>query len=147
MKNKVLIVSLLTLFLGVFASNAAKAQTEDELVEMCGMLAKGATYLKDFKIKLDAGDPPPEAKYSLVLTKDTKYRFAICNSKDLPGKVVLQLFDNTRLLGTTYIVASGKDTPIFDLTCQKTGVYHLKFYFKDGQSGLAVGTLSFVEKI
>ena len=147
MKNKVLIVSLLTLVLGVFAGEVAKAQTEDELIEMCGIIAKGATYLKDFKIKLDAGDPAPQAKYSLVLTKDTKYRFAVCSSKDLPGKVVLQLYDNTRLLGTTYIVASGKDTPTFDLVCQKTGVYHLNFFFKDGQSGLAVGTLSFVEKI
>ena len=147
MKNKVLIISLLTLLLGVFSGGVAKAQTEDELVEMCGMLAKGATYLKDFKIKLDAGDPQKEAKYSLVITKDKKYRFEVVKYKDLQGKVVLKLFENTRIIGTTYVIASGKDTPSFDLICQKTGVYHLKFYFKDGQSGLAVGTLSFVEKI
>ena len=147
MKNKVLIVSLLTLLLGVSVGGVAKAQTEDELVEMCGMLAKGATYLKEFKVKLDAGDPPPQQRHSIVLTKDTRYRFAVCSSKDQPGKVVLQIYDNTRLLGTTFMVATGKDTPTFDLTCQKTGVYHLSFYFKDGQSGLAAGTLSFVEKI
>jgi len=147
MKNKVLIVSLLTLFLGVVVGSVAKAQTEDELVEMCGMLAKGATYLKEFKIKLDAGDPPPQQRHSIVLTKDTKYRFSVVNSKDLPGKVVLQVFDNTRLLGTTFVIATGKDYPILDITCQKTGVYHLSFYFKDGQSGLAASTLSFVEKI
>jgi len=147
MKNKVLIVSLLAIFLGVFGGGVAKAQTEDELIEMCGMISKGATYLKEFKIKLDAGDPPPQQRHSIVLTKDTKYRFAVVNSKDLPGKVVLQIYDNARLLGTTFMVATGKDTPTFDLTCQKTGVYHLSFTFKDGQSGLAVGTLSFVEKM
>lgn len=147
MKNKFLIISLLTLFIGLVSGGLLKAQTEDELVDICGMIAKDATYLKDFKIKLDAGDPPPQYKATLILTKNTKYRLTVCNSKDFPGKVVLQLYDNARLLGTTYVVATGKDIPFFDVICQKTGVYHLIFYFKDGQSGLAVGTLSFVEKI
>jgi len=95
--------------------------------EICGMIAKNVTYLKDFKIKLDAGDPPPQVKQSFILTKNTKYRLTVCNSKDYPGKVVLQLFDNARLMGTTYMVATGKDVPYFDFLCQKTGVYHLIF--------------------
>ncbi|HUW07552.1 MAG TPA: hypothetical protein VMW01_14995 [Williamwhitmania sp.] len=147
MKNKFLIISLLTLVIGLVSGGMLKAQTEDELVEICGMIAKDATYLKDFKIKLDAGDPPPQYKQSIILTKNTKYRLTVCNSKDYPGKVVLQLYDNARLLGTTYVVATGKDFPFFDVTIQKTGVYHLIYSFKDGQPGLAVGTLSFVEKI
>ncbi len=123
------------------------AQSEDDLVEICAMVAGDATFLKDFKIRLDAGDPPPTQRFSVILKKGIKYRFSVCNSKDLDGKVVLQLLDNNRLLATTYVVASGKDYPSIDYVCTKTGAYHLFFNFRDGKPGLAVGLLSLVETI
>ena len=143
MKNKFLIFIVFLFFLGF--SGTAFAQTEDELVEICGMIAKDATYLKDFKIRLDAGDPPPLQRFSVILKKDIKYRFSVCNSKDLEGKVLLELFDNNRLIATTYVIATGKDFPSIDFICTKTGAYHLSFKFKDGKPGLAVGLLSLVE--
>ncbi|HQB76783.1 MAG TPA: hypothetical protein PLJ52_00400, partial [Tenuifilaceae bacterium] len=109
MRNTILI--LLTSFFLVNFTGKAFAQTEDELIEICGMIAKEATYLKDFKIRLDAGDPPPTQRFSVILKKDIKYRFSVCNSKDFEGKVVLQLFDNNRLLATTHVIATGKDYP------------------------------------
>ena len=143
MKNKFLFIAVLLFGLGF--SGSAFAQTEDELVEICGMVAKEATYLKDFKIRLDAGDPPPLQRFSVILKKDIKYRFSVCNSKDFEGKVILELFDNNRLIATTYVIATGKDFPSIDFICQKTGAYHLSFKFKDGKPGLAVGLLSLVE--
>jgi len=145
MKNKFLIFAVLIFLLG--SSGTAYAQTEDELVEICGMIAKEATYLKDFKIRLDAGDPPPLQRFSVILKKDIKYRFSVCNSKDQEGKVILELFDNNRLIATTYVIATGKDFPYIDFTCSKTGAYHLSFKFKDGKPGLAVGLLSLVETL
>jgi len=145
MKNKFLIFTVFLFVLGF--SGTAFAQTEDELVEICGMIAKDATYLKDFKIRLDAGDPPPLQRFSVILKKDIKYRFSVCNSKDFEGKVILELFDNNRLVATTYIIATGKDYPYIDFLCTKTGAYHLTFKFKDGKAGLAVGLLSLVETI
>ncbi|MGE0077892.1 MAG: hypothetical protein AB7S48_08540 [Bacteroidales bacterium] len=128
-------------------SNSVSAQSEEELVQICGMIAKDATFLKDFRIKLDAGDPPPVQRIPVILKKDVKYRFTVCNSKDFEGKVVLQLFDNNRMLATTYVIASGKDYPYIDWVCTKTGAYHLFFSFRDGKSGLAVGLLSMVEML
>ncbi len=145
MKNKFLIFAVLLFLLG--SSGTAFAQTEDELVEICGVIAKEATYLKDFKIRLDAGDPPPLQRFSVILKKDIKYRFSVCNSKDQEGKVILELFDNNRLISTTYVIATGKDYPSIDFTCSKTGAYHLSFKFKDGKPGLAVGMLSLVETL
>lgn len=145
MKNKFLIFAVLLFMFGF--SGTAFAQTEDELVEICGLIAKDATYLKDFKVRLDAGDPPPVQRFSVILKKDIKYRFSVCNSKDFEGKVVLDLYDNNRLLATTYIIASGKDYPTIDYVCTKTGAYHLSFKFKDGKQGLAVGLLSLVETL
>lgn len=145
MKNKFLFFAILIFGLGF--SSSSFAQTEDELVDICGMIAKDAQYLKDFKIRLDAGDPPPLQRFSVILKKDIKYRFSVCNSKDLEGKVILELFDNNRLIATTYVIATGKDYPSIDFTCTKTGAYHLSFKFKDGKPGLAVGLLSLVETL
>lgn len=143
MKNIALFFLLTAGLIGY--SSVAYSQSEDELVEICGMIAGEATFLKDFKIRLDSGDPPPIQRFSVILKKGIKYRFSVCNSKDQDGKVVLQLLDNNRLLATTHIVATGKDYPFIDYVCTKTGAYHLFFNFKDGKSGLAVGLLSLVE--
>jgi len=138
---------ILIIFFGLFVGNltTSYAQSGDDLVEICNMVAGEATYLKDFKVSLDAGDPPPNARYSLVLSKGVKYRLTVCNSKDYDGEAILDLFDNNRLLGSTYIVATGKDYPFFDFKCTKTGVYHVVVKFKDGKQGLAVAMLSYVE--
>jgi hypothetical protein len=145
MKNTCLIL-LISFFLMGF-STKSYAQSEDDLVEICAMVAGDATFLKDFKIRLDAGDPAPTQRFSVILKKGIKYRFSVCNSKDFDGKVVLQLLDNNRLLATTYQVASGKDFPSIDYVCTKTGAYHLFFNFRDGKPGLAVGLLSLVETL
>ncbi len=144
--KRILLVFAIVL-LGVAFTNSVKAQSEEELVQICGMIAKEATFLKDFRIKLDAGDPPPVQRIPVILKKDVKYRFTVCNSKDFEGKVVLQLFDNNRMLATTYVIASGKDYPYIDWVCTKTGAYHLFFSFRDGKAGLAVGLLSMVEML
>ena len=138
---------ILLILFGLFIGNneTSFAQSGDDLVEICNMIAREATYLKDFKVKLDAGDPAPSARYSLVLSKNVKYRMTICNSRDYDGQSILELFDNNRLLASTYVVATGKDYPFFDFKCQKTGVYHLIVKFKDGKEGLSVALLSYVE--
>jgi len=141
---KKILFSLLVVLMGVTYSNKVNAQSEEELVQICTMVAGDAEYLKDFRIKLDAGDPPPVQRFPILLKKDIKYRFTVCNSKDYEGKVILQLFDNNRQLATTYIVATGKDYPYIDWVCTKTGAYHLVYSFRDGKAGLAVGLLSMV---
>jgi hypothetical protein len=141
---KKILFSLLVVLIGVAFFNKVKAQSEEELVQICTMVAGDADYLKDFRIKLDAGDPPPVQRFPVLLKKDVKYRFTVCNSKDYEGKVILQLFDNNRQLATTYIVATGKDYPYIDWVCTKTGAYHLVYSFRDGKAGLAVGLLSMV---
>lgn len=141
---KKILFSLLVVLMGVTYFNTVNAQSEEELVQICTMVAGDAEYLKDFRIKLDAGDPPPVQRFPVLLKKDVKYRFTVCNSKDYEGKVILQLFDNNRQLATTYIVATGKDYPYIDWVCTKTGAYHLVYSFRDGKAGLAVGLLSMV---
>lgn len=128
----------------------ARAQDDAQLVAQCAANAGNVTYLKDFVVKLDAGTPggkAPSAKYSMVLSKNTKYRFSICTSPNSEGEGVLQLWDMNTMMGTTFIPQSGKDYPFFDFNCQKTGVYHVFISFKEGKPGSAVGILSFVKRL
>jgi len=146
MKNflKLILLSL------IFISSEAFGQDNVELVAQCAGSAGDVTYLKDFIVKLDAGVPggnPPSAKFSMVLSKSTQYRFSICTAPDSDGEAVLQLFDMNELQGSTYISATGKEFPFFDFKCQKTGVYHIFISFKEGKPGEAVGILSFVKKL
>jgi hypothetical protein len=143
---------ILTLFAIIILGNSNKlyAQSGQELVDICGMIAgDDATYLKDFQVKLEAakpGEEPPRAAHSVVLSKNTKYRFSICNSKDLPGEAVIHIYDSNRLVSTSFLVATGKNYPNVELKCSKTGVYHIFITFKEGKQGMAVALLSFVER-
>lgn len=140
---------VLTIALSFVLSIGAFAQCNDELVNMCALDVGDATYLKDFKIRLKKGKknkPAPVARFSVVLNKGTHYRLSVCDAQEFEGEVILQLYDNDKLLGSTYNVATGKSYKQFDFVCKKSAVYHLFYSFKEGEEGCSVGILSFVNK-
>lgn len=148
MRNIYIIFALFAIIL-LGNSNKLFAQSGQELVDICGIVAKDATYLKDFQIKLEAakaGEEQLKGRHSIVLSKNTKYRFSVCSSKDFPGEAVLHIYDNNRLMGTNHMVATGTTYPFVDLKCTTTGVYHIFVTFKEGKQGMAVILLSFVER-
>lgn len=149
--RKLTILFILFAILFVGNSNKLYAQSGQELADICNMLAgDDVMYLQDFQIKLDAakpGEEPPRATYSVVLSKKTEYLFTICNSKDYQGEAIFQLYDNNRLVTTNYIIATGKYYPKVKFKCSATGVYHIFITFKEGQQGMAVALLSFVQKL
>ncbi|MBN2485860.1 MAG: hypothetical protein JXB34_07785 [Bacteroidales bacterium] len=141
-------IFIFALFLAL--ARPAFSQDISELTAQCAASAGDVTYLKDFPAKLDAGTPggkPPSAKYSMLLSKNTAYRFTICTAPDSEGEAILDLYDMNILIGSTYNKATGKDYPSFDFKCQKTAVYHIFVSFKEGKAGNAVGIMSFVEKL
>jgi len=143
------------IFLGILAFafvnvQSAQAQTGEELVNICTKLADDATYLKDYTVKLSGaapGEDPPSQKKSLILRKNTQYRFTICSSRDHAGRGILKVYSSSKLLVSNYVPATGKIFHSVDLKCQKTGPYHLWVEFEDGKEGLAVVILSFVKKL
>lgn len=144
MRSKIAILFALMLFLAY--PTQTQAQTEDELLDICGAIAgPDATYLRDFKIRIDASNPPTVQRYPIILKKGNKYRFTIASSKDLDGVLKLELYDSNRLMATTNNPATGTDYQSIDWICSKTGAYHLFFSFKDGKAGMGVGTLSLVD--
>ena len=150
MKNLyiLLFIPLLSLAINI---NEAQAQTGEELLNICNRIAtKNATYLKDFTVKLSAapsGEDAPRDKQSFMLRKNTRYQFTVCSSKDYDGRAIIKIYDSSKLVGSNYVVATGKIHPTLEIICQKTGAYHVFVEFEDGKEGLAVVILSFVEKV
>jgi len=137
---------LFILFIG--ASFNVRAQSGQELLEICTMDITDITYLKDFQVKLDAAQPgeeKPVMRKTFMLKKGNQYRFKICNSKDYTGEAILQVYDSNRLMGTTYNVATGKSYDSIDIKCTKTGPYHIFISYKEGEPGLSVAILYHVK--
>jgi len=148
MKRFYIIIILSIFSLGFL--NSAQAQTGEELVNMCTKLSEDTKYLKDFTVKLGGaapGEEPPSQKKSLMLRKNTQYRFTICSSRDYPGRGIIKIYSSSKLLATNYVEKTGKMYPSVDLKVQKTGPYHIWIEFEDGKEGLAVVVLSFVKKL
>jgi len=118
-------------------------------IQDCALNAgNDAVYLQDFKAgkpQFNADGKLIPAKFTMLLKKNVRYRFTVCKSPSFAGKVVLKLYDENRLMGTTFNPATGKDYPGFDFACTKTGVYHLFIEFPDGTPGEAAAILSYVE--
>jgi len=139
-------------FLAVLLTVPGKifAQSEEKLVDNCVFNAgENITYLKDHIIKLPEvkqNGEPPIHKVTMVLIRNTRYRFTICNSPNSDGKGIIQLYDHNRLLGNSYSPKTGKIYNSFDFPCKKTGQYNIWYLFKDGEKGYAVGIVSLVKK-
>jgi len=149
MKKILYIILIITLFI-LGNKNKIYAQCNNQLVTICsGHLNKKATYLKELKVRLKAkesGKKAPVARYVLMLSKGTHYRFSICNAKEFSGKAVIQLYDNNnRLLGSSYNPSTKKHYPAFDFLCNKSAVYKVLVSFENGKEGCAVGILSMIK--
>lgn len=146
MKKLISPILLILLFTFCFKINA---QDISQIVAQCAATAD-AVYLKDYVVNLDASTPggaPNQARFALMLSKNTKYRFSVCPAPNSDGEPVLKLYDMNVLVGSTFIEATGRDFHMFDFNCQKSGIYHIFISFKEGKSGEAVGILSFVKRL
>ncbi len=122
-------------------------QCNEKLIDIAVSQNRGATYLKDFKVKLPStpkNKPRAIAKFQIVLNGGNHYRFNITKATEFPGIPIIQLYDGNKLLGTSYLTSRQKDYKMFDFLCQKTGTYKIFISFKDGEAGCAAGILSLV---
>lgn len=145
MKN----ISLLFVLILFSFSGILKAQTEENLVDNCALSAgDNTTYLKDYIIKLPEAKSRqdiPVFKATIILVKNTRYRFSLCNANNSEGEGIIQLYDQQRRLATSYIEETGKMYDMIDFPCKKTGQYSIWYTFKEGEKGLAVGIVSMVK--
>ena len=151
--KKIALALILTFALAFsFHTKEAKAQCNQKLVYKCATNNGNAIYLRDFNAKLRKGskdEPPPVAKFSVVLNKGTQYRFNLCNPRGFEGRAVLKLYSANGYIAGTYNPAENQDYKSFDFYCRKTATYYVFISYKKGyepKKGCAVGILSFVGK-
>lgn len=139
-------VSLLCLVLISLFCSRVHAQCDNTLVEKAASQSgAGAVYLREFKVKFDGTERRksiPVAKYPLLLSKGNTYRFNVCNSEEYPGRVILQLYQKDKLVGSTFDTSIGTDLQQFDFICDKAATYEVVMSFHQGKPGCAVGILS-----
>jgi hypothetical protein len=122
----------------------------------CGMALKDvvmqsigkATYLKDFRVRLEEGKnaaKPPAMEFSILLNKGTHYRFNIKSDSICKDQVILKLYDFTKFYGSNYDKSDATSYEFFDFFCAKTQVYYLSISFAEAGAGCAVAIVSFVE--
>ncbi len=145
----------ISIFLGVlflvfvFSLNL-QGQEKDKLVSLCVQESgEDAAYLKDYVVKLPKAtskDKVPVAKHTLVLVKNTHYRFTVCNSEKYPGKGIIKIYDTKGMIASNFDSKKNKLYNSIDFICKKTGPYTVFISFKDGEQGMAVSILSYVKK-
>lgn len=121
------------------------AQCDNTLVDRAvSQSGANAVYLREFKVKFDGLNQGkiPTAKYPVLLSKNTTYRFNVCNADEFEGKVLLQLYLKDKLIGSTFDSNTMTDLRYFDFTCDKAATYEVVMSFHRGKPGCAVGVLS-----
>jgi len=148
MKKIFFLTSLL--FTVAFFSQSAKAQTEAQKIELCTKMAQGATFLESYTVQLTGakdGERAPITKKALAMRKGNKYRFTICTDEESSDEAILQLFDEAKLMGSSFDPATGKEYQNFDFDCNKSAVYIIFVSFKSGKAGSAVAIISHVKTL
>ena len=145
-------IFLLPFFIFTFTCffQSAKAQSEAQKVDMCAKLAGDATFQSDYPVQLtgtEAGQRAPVYRKAVALRKGNRYRFTICTDEESSGDAVLQLYDENKMMGSSFYPDTGKEYQNFDFDCNKTAVYILIISFKDGKEGSAIGVLSHVKTL
>lgn len=139
------IVAIITVF---FTLQNAKAQCGMALKEVVMRDIGKATYLKDFRVRLEEGrstDKAPKEEFSILLNKGTHYRFNIRSDSTCTDQVVLKLYDFTKYYGSNYDQSDGTVYEAFEFFCAKTQVYYLSISFTQAGPGCAAAVVSFID--
>ena len=145
-------IFIFTLLLGTvaFFSSTVNAQTEAQKVELCTKMAGGATLLSNYPVKLDAardGERAQVFKNAAAMRKGNRYRFTICTDEESTGEAIMEVYDEGKMIGSSYNAETGKIYQNFDFECNKTAAYYIWIRFKDGKEGSAVGIVSHVKTL
>ncbi|MFO7656577.1 MAG: GldM family protein [Bacteroidales bacterium] len=142
MKKIVLIIFSLAIGLTVYA------QCDSRLLEQAASQSgTDALFIRDFKVKLEKGTmkrPSPTGRFQVYLNAGIHYRFNVANASEYEGEAILQLYDRSRLSGSTYDTENRIDKKMFDFICEKSGNYQVLMSFNEGKSGCAAAVMSMV---
>lgn len=125
-----------------------QAQCDKTLVvKATEQAGKDAVLVRDFKVKLKEGDkrnPSPASRFSVLMQQGIVYRFNVVGAAENPEVVMLQLYDKSSLLGSTFDFDKVLNIGNFQYQCQRTGDYQVVLSFRNSKAGCAAGIMSMV---
>ena len=139
MIKKIYILLFFIIIFGV--PSEAYSQCGQELLELCYPKLGDFKYVNSFPVRIKKskrGEPPSVMKQSMVLNSGTKYRFVIYNAEEFEGNLIVNIYNSSNLVGTSYDFSSGKSYESIDFDCKKPGIYYITFYFEDGKDGCSI---------
>lgn len=90
---------------------------------------------------------PPTKRFSIMLSKGTRYRVSGCVDRSVTLKpMIFSLYDNFGLVSSSFNKGSKKHYPAFEFICSKSGIYYLTFFFLDGYKGCGGGNITMRKK-
>lgn len=143
MRTIMLIINLLIWF-----HVLSQAQCDKSLVlKATEQAGKDVVLVRNFKVKLKEGDkrnPSPSSRFTVLMQKDISYRFTILGASENAEHPVLQLYDKSNLLGSTFDNNQNKNMNSFLYLCPRTGDYQVIVNFHNGKAGCAAGVMAMV---
>jgi hypothetical protein len=134
---KIILRYSLSLFLMLFVVQFSQAQCQSD--ECVSKISNGYIFLKSYKMEQVGND----TEYSYVFSKDTNYMLVTCNKEGSSNNVVVTLMDaSKKVIATNYDPGANKFYPALAYNCKATGIYYLKYSFKENP-GCCVSVLAF----
>lgn len=130
-----------------FMSLNLKAQScsSDAFYNDCASNLDKALFIKAFEIQsknFKKGETTVE--YNYVFSKGTTYVITSCDKEENP--MIIELLDrNQKLIASNYDKEKKKFYPKIAYPCSATGVYYLKYKFKNSQESCGVSMLGFTK--
>ncbi len=122
-------------------------QSDPTLNKCISNSGSGAKYLKDYRVQLGAGNSESEYRFKakLSLRKNTKYRFTMCTDNNSKGQLIFMLMNAENKIILSSLDQTGIVNPNVDLTCRKSGIYHICYDFTLSQSGSGTAIVSVIK--
>jgi hypothetical protein len=136
-------LTVLSFVLPVFFSHSLFSQLEcpEKISTECNLMLDKFTFTKSYEIKPSMYQYGGEKKeYSYMFSKGNTYVITICDQGS--GKLLLDIYDrNKRVVTRNYDELNGKYYTKIYFPCAATGIYYLKYSFKDGKPSCAASSL------
>lgn len=136
MKNSIL--KILFIAFTFFSIDFVSAQCDEKkLKKECYEKLDNFIFIKSFNIT------EGETTFSYVFSKGTTYLITSC-FQDTENKMVVELYDrNKKLIATNYYKKKDQFFPKIGYQCTATGVYYLKYYFRDQNNTCGTSVIGF----
>lgn len=140
--KRLLVILSVVFSLALASSQEAQAQCDTGTLTSMALSKLGDhTFVKSYRID-GRGGKRKTIEYTCVFSKDTDYRIRVASRDGGANGIIATLYDSKRnQVGTSFI--NNKFLTGITYKCQATGIYYLKFEFRNSKNYCGAAVLGF----